>query len=409
MYNFSMGTPSPKTLLVIPVRNRAASLLSAAVNGLAAGFPVLVVDDGSTDGGLDTVLDLPVARHRFASKRGKGAAILAAADLAKRSGYEAILTIDADGRHDPADARRLLETASASWPAVVVGTRRMGDANAPRSSALGRDFSDICVRLECGHTLPDCQGGLRLYPVDFLLAGRFLSTGFPFEVEALVRAVWSGLPLLSVPVPFHDPPAGERIPPFHPFLDTLRLSCLHAGLVVRSLLPWPHPRRSSGGDASPGAAEFLHPVRFFRRLIREHSGAGELAAAVWVGIFIGALPIIPFGIAAIVYVSHRLHLNRIAGVAASNVCVAPFVPVACVEVGHLIRYGRFLFAFDRHVLIDEIHLRLWEWLLGALVVGPILGFAGALLTYIAVRSVRAKRSPDARPAGAETDRVASPP
>lgn len=123
-----------------------------------------------------------------------------------------------------------------------------------------------------------------------------------------------------------------------------------------------------------------------------------MAAAVWVGIFVGALPIIPFGIAAIVYVSHRLHLNKLASVAASNVCIAPFVPLACVETGHFLLHGGFLFAFDRHVLLYEIHLRLWEWLLGALVIGPILGLAGALLTYLVVRSLRANRSPDAQPA-----------
>lgn len=399
MYNCSMGTPLPKTLLVIPVYNHAATLRAVTLNGLAEGFPVLVFDDGSTDGGLDTVVDLPVARHRFPSNRGKGAAILAAAELAKRSGYDAIVTIDADGQHDPADAHRLLETVAASWPAVAIGARRMEDANAPRSSVFGRDFSNFWVRLECGHALPDSQSGYRLYPVDFLLAGRFLSAGFPFEVEVLVRAAWAGLPLLSVPVPVHYPPAGERVSHFDPFLDNLRLSCLHAWLVIRSLLPWPHPRRSPKEEASPKTTEFLHPVRFFRRLSREHSGAGELAAAVWVGIFLGALPIIPFGIATIVYVSHRLHLNKLAGVAASNVCCAPFVPLACVEAGHFLRHGRFLFAFDRHVLLDEIHLRLWEWLLGSLIIGPILGFAGALLTYIAVRSVRANRSPDAQPAG----------
>ena len=399
MYNCSMGTPLPKTLLVIPVCNHAATLRAVALNGLAEGFPVLVVDDGSTDGGLDTLADLPVARHRFPSTRGKGASILAAAKLAKQSGYDAIVTIDADGRYDPSDARRLLETAFPSWPAVAIGARRVEDANAPRSSLFGRDFSNFWVRLECGHALPDSRSGYRLYPVDFLLDGRFLSTGDPFEAEALVRAGWAGLPLLSVPVPVHCPPAAGRVSHSHPFLDKLRLFCLHAWLVTRSLLPWPHPRRSSRENASPKTVELLHPIRFFRRLSREHSGAGELAAAVWVGIFLGSLPIIPFGIAAIVYVSHRLHLNKLAGVAASNVCVAPFVPLVCVEAGHFLRQGRFLFAFDRHVLLDEIHLRLWEWLLGALVIGPILGFAGALLTYVAVRSLRANRSPDARQAG----------
>lgn len=399
MYNCSMGTPYPKTLLVIPVYNHAATLRAVVQSCLAEGFPVLVVDDGSTDGGLDTIVDLPVARHRFPSNRGKGAAILSAAKLANRSGYDAIVTIDADGQHDPADARRLSETAAASWPAVVIGARRMADANAPRSSVFGRDFSNFWVRLECGQALPDSQSGYRLYPADFLATGRFLSTGFPFEVEVLVRAAWAGLSLLSVPVPVHYPPAGERVSHFNPFLDNLRLSLLHAWLVIRSLLPWPHPRRSPGKDASRETTEFLHPVRFFRRLSREHSGAGELAAAVWVGIFVGSLPIIPFGIAAIVYVSHRLHLNKLAGVAASNVCVAPFVPLACMETGYFLRHGHFLTAFDRHVLLGEIHLRLWEWLLGALVIGPILGFAGALLTYAVIRSLRANRSPVPRPAG----------
>lgn len=399
MYNCEMGTPFPKTLLVIPVYNHAKTLRDIARDGLAEGFPVLVVDDGSTDGGLDTVADLPATRHRFPSNRGKGAAILAAAELAKRSGYDAIVTIDADGQHDPAHARRLLEAVAASWPAVAVGARRMEEANAPRASVFGRDFSNFWVRLECGHALPDSQSGYRLYPVDFLVGGRFLSTGFPFEVEVLVRAAWAGLPLLSVPVPVRYPPAGERISHFHPFLDNLRLTCLHAWLVIRSLLPWPHPRRPAGEDAGGVAAEILHPVRFFRRLSGEHSGAGELAAAVWVGIFLGALPIIPFGIAAIVYVNHRLHLNKLAGVAASNVCCAPFVPLVCVEIGHFLRHGRFLFAFDRHVLIDQIHLRLWEWLLGALIIGPVLGLAGALVTYAVIRSLRANRSPVPRAAG----------
>lgn len=399
MYNCSMGTPLPKTLLVIPVYNHAATLRAVVLNALADRFPVLVVDDGSTDGGLDTVVDLPVARHRFPSNRGKGAAILAAAELAKRSGYDAIVTIDADGQHDPAEARRLLETAAASWPAVVIGARRMEGANVPRSSVFGRDFSNFWVRLECGHALPDSQSGYRLYPVDFLLAGRFLSTGFPFEVEVLVRAGWAGLPLLSVPVPVHYPPAGERVSHFHRFKDNLRLTGLHAWLVIRSLLPWPHRRRFRREDAGSETPGILQPVRFFRRLSREHSGAGELAAAAWVGVFLGALPIIPFGIAAIVYVSHRLHLNKLVSVAASNICCAPFVPLLCVETGHFLTHGRFLSVFNRHTLIDEIYLRLWEWLLGALVVGPILGAAAAMLTFLVVRSLRANRSPDTQPAG----------
>ena len=381
-----------KTLIVIPVYNHAKSLRAVVEASLDEGYPVLVIDDGSTDGGLDTVAGLPIERHRFPENRGKGAAILAGAALAERSGFGAILTIDADGQHDPADVRRLLDASASSWPALVVGARLMEGSGAPRSSVFGRDFSNFWVRLECGQALPDTQSGYRLYPVDLLSAMRFLSTRFTFEVEVLVRAAWAGYPIVSVPVPVHYPPAGARISNFHMLKDNARLTCLHAWLVTRSLLPWPRRRLvpSRGADGSPAGSP--QPVSLFRRLTREHASAAELAAAVWVGIFVGSLPIIPFGVAAIVYVNHRLHLNKLAGVAASNVCVAPFVPFVCMETGYFLRHGRFLSEFSRQSLLGEFHHRLWEWLLGALLFGPLLGLLGALLTYFLVRALRARKA-----------------
>lgn len=380
-----------KTLVVIPVYNHAKSLRAVVEASLDAGLPVLVIDDGSTDGSLETVAGLPIERHRFPENRGKGAAILAGAALAERSGFGAILTIDADGQHDPADTRLLLDAAARSWPALVVGARLMEGSGAPRSSVFGRKFSNFWVRLECGQTLPDTQSGYRLYPAAFLSAMRFLSTRFAFEVEVLVRAAWAGYPILSVPVPVHYPPAGERVSNFHMLKDNARLTGLHAWLVTRSLLPWPH-RRLAAKDTDMDSPGLLQPVRLFRRLCREHASAGELAAAVWVGIFVGSLPIIPFGIAAIVYLTHKLRLNKVAGVAASNLCVAPFVPFVCMETGYFLRHGHFLSDLSRQALLGEVHHRLWEWLLGALLFGPLLGLLGALITYLLVRTLRARRA-----------------
>jgi len=375
---------APKTLVVIPVYNHVNTLRAVVEAALAQGFPVLVVDDGSNDGCLDSIDDLPIKRHRLPVNVGKGGAILAAAELAHRSGYQAIITIDADGQHDPVDARRLLDTASSSWPCIVIGARIMETLNVPRSSVFGRDFSNFWVRIECGETLPDTQSGYRLYPVEFLHSGRFLSRRYTFEIEVLVRGSWAGLPLLSTPVSVYYPPGDERISHFHKFKDNLRLSCLHTFLVIRSLIPWPH-RRLFQGKTDPGRfPSIFHPSQFFRALTQEHSTAVELAAAVWVGIFLGSLPIIPFGIAVIIFVCHRLHLNKLAAVSASNICVAPFVPFICIELGHYLMYGTFWYEFNRHTLLVESPLRLREWLIGALLIGPLLGAAGALLTYFLV-------------------------
>lgn len=392
-----MNGALPKTLLVIPVYNHAETLRGVVEKSLAEGFAVLVVDDGSTDGAHAAIAGLPVECHRLPVNRGKGAAILAGAALAKERGYDAILTIDADGQHDPADGRLLMEAAAPCWPAIVIGARRMDTANVPRSSLFGRDFSNFWVRLESGRTLADTQSGYRLYPVDFLCSGRFAARRYGFEVEVLVRGAWAGLPLLSTEVSVYYPPGDQRVSHFHKLKDNLRLSCLHARLVLRSLAPWPHRRLAGATAGENPLPSLLQPLRFFRQLSREHSSAAELGAAVWVGIFIGALPIIPFGIATIIYVNHRLHLNKLAGVGASNLCCAPFVPFLCIEAGHFLLHGRFWTAFNRQTLLHEIHLRLWEWLLGALLVGPLLGLAGGGLAWFLVRSLR-QRQGDGAPA-----------
>ncbi len=381
------ATPAPPaisgTLLVIPVCGQSRALRSLLERTAALGLPLLVVDADGTEGDLAQTADLPVELLRIAPGLKKGTAILAGAALAKERGYEAILVIDADEWDDPADARLFLEAARDSRPAIVIGVARTGSAAVSGS----RDLSGFLARLECGRSIPASRSGCRLYPVGFLGSRRFIAKGCGFDIETLVRGVWAGLPLLAVSVT-ERPPTEAKAPLFTKFKDNLSLVLLHLLLLTRSLLPWPHRRIVPRDPADNPLLLFSEPLRFFRLLCREHASAAELAAAAWVGIFIGALPIIPFGLVTIAYVNHKLHLNKLAGMAASNVCVFPFVPFLCVEVGYFFRFGRFWDEFNRQTMLHEIHYRLWEWLLGALVVGPIIGLGGALLTYLLVRHLR---------------------
>jgi glycosyltransferase involved in cell wall biosynthesis len=383
-----MESPFPKTLLVIPVCGHSRALRPVVEHAMEQGLPVLLVDPNSDDGDLALIANLPVGNLRLTAGRGKGRALVAGAALAKEQGYGAILAFDADGQHDPAHVGLLLDAARTSWPAIVIGTSVPETADIQDSRPPSRDFSAFWVRLECGHSLPDTRSGFRLYPVDFLTSRHFFASGRGFGVETLVRGAWAGLPLLTVKVPTGRLPAAENDILLNKFRDTLRIVFLHTLLLIRSLLPWPHSRIVPKTATENPWSLLTEPLRFFRLLCREHASAIELAAASWVGIFIGALPIIPFGIVTIVYVNHKLHLNKLAGVAASNVCVFPFVPFLCVEVGYFLRFGSFWSEFNRQTMLHEIHYRLWEWLLGALVVGPIIGFAGALLTYMLVRYLR---------------------
>lgn len=378
----------PTVVLVIPAFNEARKLRTLVERSFDAGFAVLVIDAGGSDGDHEMLAGLPVVWHTLAENRGKGATILEGARMAVELGYDAILVIDGNEALEPADGRLLVEAARADWPAIVVGVRQPVTP-VVSDRGYGRRVCDFLIRLESGQRITDSDGWCRLYPVQFLVSRCFLAHGSGFVDEALVRGSWAGLPLLSVPVPFRPHPAMRGSAPIG---DRLRLCLLHSWLLLRSMLPWPHRRIIRRAAHGKPVLDLLHPIRFFRHLSREHNSPAELGAAVCVGIFIGALPIIPFGIVTIIYVNHRLHLNKLAGVGASNLCCAPFVPFLCIEAGHFLRYGRFWSEFNRQTLLHEIHLRLWEWLLGALVVGPLIGLAGAFLTFCLVRTMREKRS-----------------
>ena len=377
------ATIESATAFLIPASDHPTTLREVIEACLHEGLRVIVIDDNETTSHSTMLADLDVDRISLPHRSNRTAAIRAGAALAHERGFTAAITLAAGcSSRAASDTGSLLRATKNRWPAIIVGEALPDRAGMNGSWWIGKLMNDLCLRLESGRNLPGTHSICRLYPLDFL-NGKFLSESDGFETEALVRAAWSGLPVIATPA---NAPA---VPPCGGFISRMRRCALHAWLITLSLLPWrARPQPPTGQNETTATSPLLHPVQFFRQLCVEHSSPLELAAAAWVGIFIGALPIIPFGIAAIVYVCHRLHLNKLAGAGASNVCVAPFVPFLCIQVGQFMRHGAWWTTFTRHALVNEIHLRLWEWLLGALIVGPILATLGGFLTYALIVRLR---------------------
>ncbi len=161
----------------------------------------------------------------------------------------------------------------------------------------------------------------------------------------LVKAAWAGVPLREVPVSVTYPP--ERVSHFHRLRDNLRLSLLNTRLTMRAILPWPHRRlddddRRKGQPAAPAAG---HPPP-----ARRERHPRELAAAGFTGVFLGTLPLVGIHTMAILVAAGLLRLNRIAAVAASQLCMPPLVPALCIEAGHFLRHGRLLTEFSLQTL-----------------------------------------------------------
>ena len=168
------------------------------------------------------------------------------------------------------------------------------------------------------------------------------------------------------------PGAGSCVSPASgPFVDNLRLGCMHARLVGRRLLPFPHRKLVASAEAHLDPRALLHPIRMLKGLLKESATPGLLAVSAGVGTFLAALPLISVHTLVILYVATRLQLNKVMAVSIQNLCMPPFVPMICIEVGYRMRYGRWLTDFSPTVIFGELHHRLFEWLLGSLVVAPV--------------------------------------
>lgn len=379
--------PTPdaiRALIVIPTYNNRGTLRAVVERALATGLRVLVVNDGSDDGGPGTLEGLAIKRIDLYPNQGKGVAIATAAHWAAGHGFTHIITIDADGQHDPAEAPRFLEKIYEKPWAIIVGERRMEDSGAPGSSRFGRQFSNFWLKVATGVSLGDSQSGFRAYPVAALRALPCSGRRYEFEVEILVRVAWAGLALENVPISVRYEPPDRRVSHFRPFMDNMRISKIYSRAVIRNFIPWPHRRLPQ----APPAEERLsikNPLRALKLLVRESASPREIALATMLGIFLGTLPLIACHSIVIIFCATRLRLNRLMAFSASSLCVAPLVPALAIEMGYYLRYGRFLTEFSLRTLGFEIHQRFFEYFLGSLVVGPALAVVIGGITYLIAR------------------------
>ncbi len=394
--------------VVIPVYNQPHRLREVVCRCLAVCPRVLVVDDGSDEKVAPSLADLSVEVLRHEVNRGKGTAIRTAAHYLRERGATHMVTLDADGQHDPEDLPRFLEVIREHPEALVIGVRDFTAAPVPASSRFGRAFGNFWVRVQTGTKVHDIQSGFRAYPLWVLERLRCWSRRYAFEVEVVVRALWGGVSVHEVPVRVHYPPPGRRrgeessAPThFHKLSDNLRLTVLNTHLTLRALVPWPH-RQVAGhvvraSDYSP--LRIWHPLHSLRALLAEQATPQGLAFAVALGVFLGAVPLIACHTLVILIAAALLRLNRAAAVAASQLCMPPVVPALCIEMGHLMRYGHFLTLQGIRSLRDASFLELgymglqclWDWCIGSLLVGTGLAVMLGLMTYVAAHGLRRVR------------------
>ncbi|MDR1696575.1 MAG: glycosyltransferase [Endomicrobium sp.] len=376
-----------KPLIVIPLYNHAA----AAREVVGALFPdykdILVVDDGSTDGGIDILKDFSINTIRFDKNKGKGAAILSAAYYAKANGFTHIVTIDADGQHFPSDIPKLLEYSREHPHSVVIGRRKFENPGVPAVSKFGRKFSGFWAKVQTGQTIIDMQSGFRVYPVGIFEKYKIFSRRFAFEVEVVIKALWAGFPVEEVDVDVYYPEnRKERVSHFKLVRDNFRIGVLNTYLTVRSMIPVPHRKfaRNEKGDIVS-----LNPFKVLAEQLKRDDNPFLLAfSAAW-GSFWGSLALPGVRTFILMVGVGWFNLNRAVAFSVDKLAMPPFIPFVCIETGYFLRHGRFLTEVSWQILGVQFLQRVWEWVLGSLIVAPVFALLVGSIVYVVGKIMRA--------------------
>ena len=239
-----MNNERQRILAVIPAYNEAARLGPVAA---AAGsfLPVLVVDDGSSDetalvgrqSGADVLTQTP--------NQGKGAALQAGFRKALEWGYDAVVTLDADGQHDPREIAAFVQMYERGPVDLIIGQRTFSQM--PPVRRLANTLAQQVFSWAIGRPIPDNQSGFRMLGRRLIEALRdHTERGFEFEVAMIAICVREDFRLAWVPIRTIYNGEASHIQPVQHTLNFVRVALAARQMVTapRPLQRRPQPTRS---------------------------------------------------------------------------------------------------------------------------------------------------------------------
>jgi glycosyltransferase involved in cell wall biosynthesis len=214
-------TPIP-ILALIPAFNEARRIVPV-IRAAQAHLPVLVVDDGSSDETAQTAEAAGAVVLRQVPNQGKGAALRAGFHHALAQGCQAVLTLDADGQHDPAEIPAFLAAHRATGADLVIGARDF--TRMPFTRRLANTLGQGIFSWALGQPVRDNQSGYRLISrrlVEAVLESQ--EQGFEFEVEMIVTCTRRQFRMEWVPIQTIYRDQGSHIRPIQHMINFFRLS-----------------------------------------------------------------------------------------------------------------------------------------------------------------------------------------
>lgn len=379
-----------KACVLIPTYNNVGTLADVLTKVLEYTDDLIVVNDGSTDNTVEILKQFPTIHAvNYTPNQGKGMALRKGIAEAAKLGYDYAITMDSDGQHYASDLELFLNKIKETPSSLIIGARNLNQENVQLKSSFGNRFSNFWFWVNTGITLPDTQSGYRLYPVQKLAKKKYFTTKYEFEIEVIVRASWSGVPVIYIPISVYYPKPEERVSHFRPFKDFSRISVLNTILVLIALL-WIKPRDfvklsfSKDGWKKIWQAIFIHP---------EESNNIK-AVSVGFGVFMGIVPIWGFQLAIGIPAAILMRLNKALFILAANISIFPFTPfiwMASLITGKWILGNKEWIVAWKDLTLQRFMQEGLAFFLGGTVLSIASGIVAYLLTYSLLVIFRGKK------------------
>lgn len=189
-----------KPLVLIPTFNSSNSL-SRLIPETKSNVPdILVVDDGSNDSTSELIQTLGVNYLRHPTNRGKGAALKTGFAFALKERFDQIITLDADGQHNPDNIPAFLKAFEDTGCDLIIGSRIRDKADMPPERRFSNWTTSHLLSILMRVNIEDLQCGFRLYSRKLLESVHLESDHFELETEVVIKAIHLGMIPHFIPI-----------------------------------------------------------------------------------------------------------------------------------------------------------------------------------------------------------------
>ena len=193
----------PFVVACIPAFNEEKTIAKVVIETMKYAGKVVVADDGSTDmtGVIAVKLGADVISHD--KNMGKGVALRSACSRAIELNPDVVVTLDADGQHEPDQIPVLVRPIIDGEADIVVGSRYVNGSfsDIPAYRRMGLELVNWLSRRAVNLKAKDSQSGFRAYSLKALRVASFSeSNGYGVDSESLALAAKEGLRIVEVPI-----------------------------------------------------------------------------------------------------------------------------------------------------------------------------------------------------------------